>query len=137
MLSVEPGFVPGFSSAKKIFSKIFVETESLCIFAKQNNTIMKNTINHNGIDVIELNSIRSTKYYDNVERLGEHSNTCFVCGKQTAKNTFVHYTVEGFLIPADIDETELEFRNLESQGCFPIGSECAKKVGRHFIIEQK
>ncbi len=98
---------------------------------------MKNTINHNGIEVIELNSIRSTKYYDNLERLGEHSNTCFVCGKQTAKNTFVHYTVEGFLIPADIDETELEFRNLESQGCFPIGSECAKKVGRHFIIEQK
>lgn len=98
---------------------------------------MKNTINHNGIEVIELNSIRSAKYYDNLERLGEHSNTCFVCGKQTAKNTFVHYTVEGFLIPADIDETELEFRNLESQGCFPIGSECAKKVGRHFIIEQK
>ncbi len=37
----------------------------------------------------------------------------------------------------DIDETELQFRNLESQGCFPIGSECAKKVGRQFLIEEK
>lgn len=98
---------------------------------------MKNTMNHNGIEVINLESIRSSKYEDTVERLGEHSDTCFVCGKRTAKNTFVHYTVEGYLIPADIDEIEIEFRNLESQGCFPIGSECAKKVGRQFLIEQK
>jgi hypothetical protein len=98
---------------------------------------MKNKINHNGIEVINLESIRSSKYEDTVERLGEHSDTCFVCGKRTAKNTFVHYTVEGYLIPADIDEIEIEFRNLESQGCFPIGSECAKKVGRQFLIEQK
>lgn len=98
---------------------------------------MKNTINHNGIDVIKLSSIRSTKYDDNVERLGEHSDTCFICGKRTAQNTFVHFTTRGFLIPADIDETELEFRNLESQGCFPIGSECAKKVGKQFLIEFK
>jgi hypothetical protein len=45
VLSVEPGFVPGFSSAKKIFSKIFVETESLCIFVPQNNNAMTQ-INH-------------------------------------------------------------------------------------------
>jgi len=98
---------------------------------------MKNTINHNGIEVIKLNSIRSAKYDDNVERHGEHSNTCFICGKPTGSHWFVHFTTRGFLIPADIDETELEFRNLESQGCFPIGSECAKKVGRKFLIEFK
>ena len=98
---------------------------------------MKNTINHNGIEVIDLYSIRSTKYEDNIERLGDHSDTCFVCGKRTAIKMSVHYTVEGYLIPADIDETELQFRNLESQGCFPIGSECAKKVGKHFLIQEK
>jgi hypothetical protein len=98
---------------------------------------MKNTINHNGVEVIRLDSIRSTKYDDNVERLGEHSDTCFVCGKRTAKNTFVHFTTRGFLIPANIDESQLDQFNLESQGCFPIGSECAKKVGRNFLIEFK
>lgn len=95
---------------------------------------MKNTINHNGIEIIELDSIRSAKYDDTIERLGDHSNTCFICGKPTAKNTFVHLATSGHLVPADIDETELQFRNLESQGCFPIGSECAKKVGKKFLL---
>ena len=100
----------------------------------QNNNIMKNTINHNGIEVIDLDSIRSAKYDDTIERLGEHSNTCFVCGKRTWKNQWVHFTTAGFLVPKDIDETELEFRNLESQGCFPVGSECAKKIGTDFVF---
>ena len=33
---------------------------------------MKKTINHNGIEVIDLDSIRSAKYDETIERLGEH-----------------------------------------------------------------
>jgi hypothetical protein len=92
------------------------------------------TTPHNGINVIELGSIRSAKYDDNVERHGEHSNTCFICGKPTAQRSFVHFTTDGFLIPTNIDETDLGQFDLESQGCFPIGSECAKKIDREFVI---
>jgi hypothetical protein len=92
------------------------------------------TTPHNGINVIELDSVRSAKYDDNVERHGEHSHTCFICGKPTAQRSFVHLTTSGFLIPAELDENDLGQHDLESQGCFPIGSECAKKVGREFIV---
>lgn len=97
---------------------------------------MKKTINHNGIDVIDLDSIRSSKYDENIERYGDDVNTCFICGKPTAKNLYIHFSTAGFIVPADIDETELDFRNLESQGCFPVGSECAKKIGKIFVFNQ-
>lgn len=89
----------------------------------------------NGLTVISLEKIRSAKYDDNVERLGEFSNTCIVCGKRTTEKTFVHYTTDGFLVHADLDQDDLEFFDVESQGHFPIGSDCAKKVGSEFIIK--
>jgi hypothetical protein len=106
-----------------------------CKLAKPNNNKMKvKPTQHNGVNVIELDSVRSAKYDDNVERYGDHSHTCFICGKSTAQRTFVHLTTIGFLIPAELDDVDLEFFDLESQGCFPIGSECAKKVGPEFIV---
>jgi hypothetical protein len=93
------------------------------------------TIRHNGIEVIELDSVRSAKYDDNIDRHGDHSHTCFICGKPTTSKTFVHYTTDGFLIHADLDQDDLEFFDVESQGLFPIGSDCAKKVGSEFIIK--
>lgn len=92
------------------------------------------TTRFNGVHVIELDSVRSAKYDDNVERHGDHSHTCFICGKPTGSRSFVHYTTDGFLIPADMDADDLEFFDLESQGCFPIGSECAKKIDSKFIV---
>ena len=89
---------------------------------------------HNGINVIDLELIRSAKYDDNVERFGDHSHTCFVCGKPTAKRSFIHFTTDGLLVPANIDQSDLAKYDLESQGCFPIGSECAKKVGPEFVV---
>lgn len=94
---------------------------------------MTQTINHNGIEVIELDSIRSNKYDDNIERLGDHSNTCFICGKPTAKNLYVHYSTDGHLIPINVKFDQMVKCNIESQGFFPIGSECAKKIGKSFI----
>lgn len=92
------------------------------------------TLRHNGMHVIELNSVRSAKYHDNIERYGDHSHTCFICGKSTAQRSFVHLTTDGFLIPAEFDADDLHEYDMESQGCFPIGSECAKKLGPKFII---
>lgn len=100
-----------------------------CIFANtKHNNIMKKTINHNGIEVIDLESIRSAKYDDNIELLGEHSNTCFICGKRTWKNGWVHYTTDGYLVPKNLNDDQFD-----SQGFFPIGSECAKKIGSDFV----
>ena len=61
-------------------------------------------------------------------------NTCFICGKPTGSRTFVHYITKGFLIPAELDQDDLEYFDMESQGCFPIGSECAKKIGSEFLM---
>jgi hypothetical protein len=93
------------------------------------------TILHNGINVVNLDSIRSAKYEDNIDRYGDHSNTCYACGKPTGSQTFVHETTCGLLVPANIGENELGQYGLESQGCFPIGSECAKKLDAAFIVK--
>ncbi len=102
----------------------------------QYNNNMKVEIERlNGLTVINLEKIRSAKYDHNVEINGEHSNTCFICGKPTGSRTFVHYITDGFLIPADLDHDDLEYFDMQSQGCFPIGSECAKKIGSEFLMK--
>lgn len=90
--------------------------------------------NFKGLNVIELNRVRSGKYYDNVERYGETCNTCFLCGKPTAQNLYIHFTTDGYIVPGSISELEITTYGLESQGCFAIGSECAKKVGKTFTL---
>lgn len=79
---------------------------------------------------INLQDIRSTQYDRNVERLGEWADTCFICGKRTATNKAVHYTTDGMLSSA---KTAEEIEN--SQGLFPIGNECAKKLPKQFIFQ--
>jgi hypothetical protein len=34
-----------------------------------------------------------------------------------------------------LDHDDLEYFDMESQGCFPIGSECAKKLGSKFLMK--
>ncbi len=91
--------------------------------------------NINGIMVIDLDSIRSPKFESNIETFGDHSNTCHVCGKRTASNQFIHITTDDFLVPIDLDESTIELHGLESNGCFPVGSECAKKIDKNFIYK--
>jgi hypothetical protein len=78
---------------------------------------------------IDLENVRSKRYDDNVERHGEFSNTCFLCGKPTAEKLHVHYTTDGMLIDTTDDSEETN-----SQGFFPIGSECAKKLPKKFVF---
>lgn len=54
-------------------------------------------------------------------------NQCCLCGKQVGENaTFVHYFTNGNITNANDDEVD------NSQGCFPVGSECAKKIKKIF-----
>jgi len=76
---------------------------------------------------LNLNDYRSENYDGNIERYGDHSNTCFLCGKRTASNLYVHYTWNGYLTD-NIDHPE-------SQGWFVVGSDCAKKLPKTYIIK--
>lgn len=56
------------------------------------------------------------------------TNCCEYCGKKAGKNPLqVHVTYTGTCLPTDITEEEVN-QVEESQGCFTIGSECAKKL---------
>lgn len=59
-------------------------------------------------------------------------NPCILCGKDTGKNPkyFVHLLTNGDLVSSDE-----YFKN--SQGLFPIGSECRKKLSKEFIFNNE
>lgn len=69
----------------------------------------------------KLDTLRSSQYETNIERLGDHSNTCICCGKRTAEKHFIQMTTSGDLIDLT---TEVD----DSQGFFPIGPECLKNL---------
>lgn len=72
---------------------------------------------------------QSPRYENNIDRLGEHSNTCVCCGLRTAEKNFIHATTDWLAID------EKDSANVEnSQGFFPIGPECAKKLPKEFIF---
>lgn len=56
---------------------------------------------------------------------------CFVCGRPVHQcRTWIEHTTSGLLIPAGVAvpmESEGYYQGHESQGCFPVGPECAKK----------
>ena len=86
-----------------------------------------NNMTHTEIPFREINleSVRSKNYDANLERLGEHSNTCFICGKRTASDAYVHYTTDGNLTNNP--------EHADSQGLYSVGSECLKKLPTDFI----
>jgi hypothetical protein len=94
----------------------------ICV-TKPNN--MKKQITQ--LNEIDRSEVISSRYDDNVERLGEHSDTCFLCGKRTNEELHVHYTTSGMLTNNP--------NHPESQGCFPVGPECAKKLPKDFIVK--
>lgn len=57
-------------------------------------------------------------------------NACWLCGKKTSQKTlwWIHMSVNCDLLPMG---TGLDFGS-ESQGCFPIGSECRKQFAPEF-----
>lgn len=54
---------------------------------------------------------------------------CEHCGRKVGKNPlFVHIETSGNIVPNGINEEDLERVDKQSQGCFPIGNGCAKKL---------
>ena len=56
-----------------------------------------------------------------------NDNQCVLCGKKLGKNPkLVHFLTNGNIVSHSGDDIE------GSQGFFPVGSECAKKLVIHF-----
>jgi len=78
----------------------------------------------------------SASYEKNLEKYGWRDDTCICCGKPTSGKLFIN-TVEGpEAVKADVTEEDLEALGLYTQGVFPIGSACAKKVGKAYLIKR-
>jgi hypothetical protein len=75
----------------------------------------------------------SPKKEANEEKFGITENSCVCCGKPTTGELYVHMTTSWEVVPNNVSEEELEKAGHESQGCFPIGPSCAKKVGMKFV----
>lgn len=78
---------------------------------------------------IPLEEVRSEKYNDNIERLGEHEDTCFICGLRLKGRLpkYVQYLTNG-----NIGSTDQSHE--ESQGLFPVGPDCAKRLVINFAL---
>ncbi|HRH54573.1 MAG TPA: hypothetical protein PLN38_14695 [Chitinophagales bacterium] len=60
---------------------------------------------------------------------GTQENECEYCGKPCGKNPLhVHIMTTGIVVPNDITEEDIAQIGQQSQGCFPIGNGCAKKL---------
>lgn len=76
---------------------------------------------------IDLYEVRSNKYDDNIDRYGDTGDSCFICGKILKEGySLIHYTTMGNLTNSIDDNYP------DSQGWFPVGSDCNKKVQKAF-----
>ena len=54
---------------------------------------------------------------------------CEHCGRKVGKNPlYVHVMTSGIVVPNGTTEEEIKSIGEQSQGCFPIGNGCAKKM---------
>ena len=84
--------------------------------------------------IIEIpwDEVKSPNYEENLERYGDGSDSCFMCGKKIKnmdKARYVHYTTDGNIISYGGDDIE------NSQGLFPVGIDCAKKLVINFTFK--
>ena len=86
---------------------------------------MPNTIQR----IIEI-PIYELQSKDAQENLGQYQdNQCCLCGKKVGKNPkMVHYLTNGNIVSYSGDDIQ------ESQGFFPVGNECAKKLVIQFAF---
>ena len=72
-----------------------------------------------------LDDLRSPKYVANIKKYGDHSDTCIICGRRmtgSKKIRYVHLLTNGNIVSYGSDDIT------QSQGFFPVGSDCAKKL---------
>lgn len=74
---------------------------------------------------VPLHEVRANNYETNIKKYGDHIDTCFICGKRIKnfqKAKTVHYLTTGEIVSYSGDDV------VESQGFFPVGNDCAKKL---------
>jgi len=71
----------------------------------------------------------------NQQKYGDNENVCVCCNKPTNEEIFVHMSTDWKAVPSNISEEELVKNGMESQGLFPIGKSCAKKMGAKYIVK--
>jgi hypothetical protein len=68
----------------------------------------------------------------NLEKYGDNSDNCICCGKKLNLDScfWVHMNTDWMAVNPSIvnDENCAELTGANSQGCFPIGPDCAKKM---------
>ena len=71
----------------------------------------------------------------NLDKYGHMTEQCICCGKPMSENHpmgayHVHMNTKGVSVNPEIvtEENIVELTGAESQGCFPIGNDCAKKM---------
>jgi hypothetical protein len=72
----------------------------------------------------------------NEEKYGLLTNQCICCGKpmKDGETKMVHMNTNWMAMHVSIvDEKDAELHGYESQGYFPIGNSCAKKMHKDFI----
>jgi len=72
----------------------------------------------------------------NEQKYGLITNQCICCGKpiKEGHKLYVHMNTNGVAINPQIMEDKCkELTGAESQGCFPIGNDCAKKM-KGFVL---
>lgn len=67
----------------------------------------------------------------NMKKYGHLTDQCICCGKPMKQDSklYVHMNTKWEAVNPTISESECEaITGYESQGCFPIGNDCAKKM---------
>jgi hypothetical protein len=72
----------------------------------------------------------SPKKEANEKRYGLTSKSCVCCGKPTAEKLSIHCTTDWVAVNEPNQDLVPN-----SQGAFPIGSECAKRFPKEFIFK--
>lgn len=98
---------------------------------------MKKQLNQNEVTK-EL--YQSNNRENNLEKYGHLGNQCICCGKpmKEGEKLYVHMNTNWVAVhPTITDKNCFDFTGADSQGCFPIGNSCAKKMkGFTFYINQ-
>jgi hypothetical protein len=74
----------------------------------------------------------------NEDKYGLMSNHCICCGKpmKEGESKLVHMNTYGMVMHNSIiEESDAEIHGYQSQGYFPIGNSCAKKMNKEYIHE--
>lgn len=102
---------------------MFVYVQNLCYICVTKREKMENNLTKKIYE--------SPNRESNFEKYGHLSEQCICCGKpmKEGEKLYIHMNVLGLAVNPSISENDfVELTGATSQGCFPIGNDCAKKM---------